>query len=546
MTEARSGLEAVLDRIATSVDPSVTLLAELVSEIRPADPHDGEQALKNFQAVEFLLHSHPRWRDGLRRHLIALTAARHQTTVYADLGILPGTGFFSELRRRLSERILPAAIDAAELRDALGIAFPKRTDHVWIDAIDDVRWCNLFDIIGVDFFATEGNPTVPEVLDAIQILAARIASMGVEPELARVFPQLREHRSPFLAQQAEVQHYLDAVRGALDAGQLPEVDERHVRVLLDQCRNVISRIRRGTGHTGISVALTYLLQRLSETVDRLELLLEAVDRTADCNRTLAAVRLLKACVRAENHKNDLREHFARNTELLAREVTEHSGRTGEHYITANRGEYRAMFASALGAGLIVPFMALIKIGMHDLHPAPLVEALMYGLNYAMGFMLIHVLHFTLATKQPAMTAARIAATLEHAPGAKPDLAALVELIVRVSRSQFIAVVGNIALAFPLAYLLAWALFLSTDVHIASADKAHSMLHDVHPWKSLALFHAAIAGVYLFLSGLISGYYDNLAIFNRIPERLAQLPWLRRLLGETRAGRLANYIEHTLG
>ncbi|MCB5976870.1 site-specific recombinase [Acinetobacter baumannii] len=32
------------------------------------------------------------------------------------------------------------------------------------------------------------------------------------------------------------------------------------------------------------------------------------------------------------------------------------------------------------------------------------------MNYSLGFILIHVLHFTVATKQPAMTAAALAAT----------------------------------------------------------------------------------------------------------------------------------------
>ncbi|MCK7497160.1 MAG: site-specific recombinase [Comamonadaceae bacterium] len=40
-------------------------------------------------------------------------------------------------------------------------------------------------------------------------------------------------------------------------------------------------------------------------------------------------------------------------------------------------------------------------------------------------------------------------------------------------------------------------------------------------------HAAIAGVFLFLSGLISGYFDNKASYARIGERVARLRWLRR-------------------
>jgi site-specific recombinase len=77
-------------------------------------------------------------------------------------------------------------------------------------------------------------------------------------------------------------------------------------------------------------------------------------------------------------------------------------------------------------------------------------------------------------------------------------------------------------------------------------KAAHLLHDLHPWRSLALLHAAIAGVYLFLSGLISGYYDNQSLYHRVPERLRRVKSLRRLLGEERLGRLSDYVEHNLG
>ena len=61
-----------------------------------------------------------------------------------------------------------------------------------------------------------------------------------------------------------------------------------------------------------------------------------------------------------------------------------------------------------------------------------------------------------------------------------------------------------------------------------------------------MLHAAIAGVYLFLSGLIAGYYDNKAIYRRIPERLAAHPLLNKLLGKHRAWQLGHYVEHNLG
>jgi site-specific recombinase len=72
------------------------------------------------------------------------------------------------------------------------------------------------------------------------------------------------------------------------------------------------------------------------------------------------------------------------------------------------------------------------------------------------------------------------------------------------------------------------------------------LHDIDPIKSLALPHAAIAGVCLFLSGLISGYYDNTASYANVPARLRQLGWLRRLLGESRLQTMTTYIGNNLG
>lgn len=61
-----------------------------------------------------------------------------------------------------------------------------------------------------------------------------------------------------------------------------------------------------------------------------------------------------------------------------------------------------------------------------------------------------------------------------------------------------------------------------------------------------MFYAAIAGVCLFLSGLIAGYHDNLAVYNQIPQRLRALRWLERLLGTARLDRVARYVENNLG
>jgi site-specific recombinase len=157
----------------------------------------------------------------------------------------------------------------------------------------------------------------------------------------------------------------------------------------------------------------------------------------------------------------------------------------------------------------------------------------YSLNYGLGFMLIHVLHLTIATKQPAMTAATLAGALDGRDSRESRLDALTELAAEVSRTQWISIAGNVAITMLTAFAIALTAAQFLGWHTAGPEKAAHLLHDLHPWKSLALLHAAIAGVYLFLSGLISGFYDNRALYHRVPQRLRRVKWLRALLGEAR-------------
>jgi site-specific recombinase len=127
-----------------------------------------------------------------------------------------------------------------------------------------------------------------------------------------------------------------------------------------------------------------------------------------------------------------------------------------------------------------------------------------------------------------------------------ELDALADLIVATLRTQFVAIIGNVLAAMPVSFMIAWIIQAWQGSPVVGAEKAMHLLADIDPFHSLALFHAAIAGVCLFLAGLISGYYDNLALYNRIPARIQQLGWLNRLLGRARTIRFAEYMAHNTG
>ncbi|MCS0612874.1 site-specific recombinase [Massilia kyonggiensis] len=575
--------------ILEHLDPDsdrIDLLVDLVDRLRPRRASDHDYARAQVRTLTQLLKGHPGQAWTLRRYLTRLLETRRHTSLYSDVGILSNDGFFTELKKRIAYRILPPALDDLYLSDTLDRVLCREDDYQWIRAVPNADWLELFDVVAnaapPDDAADESAESsrarkvvLTGLLDAIRTLSCRVCALGLEPRLIHAHMEIEEVDSPFLMQNIEANKYLDDY-GRLMADEVDTMeDARHLLVMLDQCENVVLKIRRGALASGTSVALTYLLVALTQSIDRLRKLLFLVDTsgalpsapTVDVEtlaneatpptepptslRRAAAVDLAQELAEAHNTKYEVRGLLRDNIDLLARNVTENASRTGEHYIAERRADLRGMFASSAGAGIIIGFMALIKILISYQHRAPLIEALLYSLNYAAGFMLVHVLHFTIATKQPAMTAARIAAALHDtaqrgSSRRQVDVDSMAALVNKVFRTQIVAVLGNLATVIPVAWAIALAWYWIFGTHLVNPVKAEHLIEDSHPWHSLALLHAAIAGVWLFVSGLVSGYYDNKAMYTRMGQRVQQLRWLRRLLGEERRARFARYVEDNLG
>ncbi|WP_233163820.1 site-specific recombinase [Chromobacterium sp. ASV23] len=540
-------LESALRRLCR--EPGQTeALAGLIAALRPDKRQAPQQATISLQALSFLLEHHADYRQALRQSLSTLLAESRQIPLYTEAGILANDGFGSTLLHRLGERMLPMPYNPDSLRDRFGLLFNRQDDYQWLGAVPDATWHALWRAMAWHETPRQDSErqTRLQLLESVQVLSARITAIGLEPELVRVCPEVERFASPFMHLNAEVQRYVDSYRQALVDGVPPPEDEKQVLVLLEQCEAILGRVRKNAARYGISVNLTYHSLRLAQSIARLRALLELLSPEHDPAQRPQLFRLLVDFSRAENRKYSVRDLFKSNTELLALQVTEHAGRHGEHYIAEDRRDWSKMGKAAMGAGFIVGFMALIKLMLARGHLPLLWEGIGFGLNYAIGFIIVQILHFTIATKQPAMTAARLAAVLHEQHGRKKQLEQLAELIVKVVRTQFVAIMGNVMLAIPTAALIALGWNALFGAPVVDAAKAQKLLHEIDPIHSLALPHAAIAGIFLFLSGLIAGYYDNKAIYRRIPERIAGHRLLRKVLGENRAWRLGHYIEHNLG
>ena len=545
-------MEELLARFAAPDADPADLFTRLIDKIRPRRADDVDAARRTLQALCFILGGHPEFRANLRNALLALQQNCRHAELYTSTGILPNTGFFSEIFRRIGHKCLPEVLDPELLRSFLRCVFHRPSDRRWVVGVGDDAWLEL--IRALRFDELTPHPTLPrplaEILRSLRVISYWTAAFGMEPELLRLEPALETYESPFVTQNIELVAYIEAYPASWRDGGAQGIDDKHLRVLFEQCREVIARVRKHAARDGTSVRLTYHLKRLQQLLRRSEHLLDIIEnlRVDPDGQSAypAIVALFTRLIHDECQRNDLRHHWRQNTELIALRVTDHASAHGEHYITETRGEYFEMARSAMIGGIIIAFMAGFKILLGKAQMPPLTGAIAYCLNYGLGFCLIHILHGTVATKQSAMTANAIAASISESGGKLRDIETLVRLMACTLRSQIVAILGNIGVAIPLSALITYAVFRFSGEHFVSAEKAAHLLADQSLIHSGAVFYAAIAGVFLCLAGLISGYFDNYAAYNRIPERIRQLAWPRRLFGEARMQRVSTYVGDNLG
>lgn len=231
----------------------------------------------------------------------------------------------------------------------------------------------------------------------------------------------------------------------------------------------------------------------------------------------------------------------------AGQIAEHKGRRGEKYITTNREEFSILFRSAVGGGFIVSFVAVIKNLLGKMVLPPFWMGFLYSTNYAAGFVTMDRTNTTLATKQPAFTASAVANSLDSKKHkGHPDLKNLAITIGNISRSQIASFAGNLLVVFPLTYLLVWLMEYSLGYRIVNGDQALKLLGDQHPYHSFALLYACFTGVFLFLSGIISGYVENHIIYGQLTERLRNHPVLSHTMSPVKLNRLVEFFNKYSG
>ncbi|WP_172279003.1 recombinase [Chryseobacterium sp. LAM-KRS1] len=527
-----TNFETVLKKYFSFKNETLSLepFAEFLESIKRAD----------FTDVLNFFKSNPDFTANFKHYIYNIFEGRPFNLSLTEANILSENAFLPELKKRILNKVLPPVekektvwylIDNISLR-------PKK-DLEYLHNLPENEINEFLTILGISDFIIKNN-VKRELIFSMNILSWRVTGMAMEVEVVRMAPEYRNFDNPFLALQNE----LESLAAELEADpglQLHSKDSsyKQIKIYIQQCHEFVNIAFKNSSKYGISGKINQSLLKIRQQIERINEIIKLLVINGDEDVIIKSKQLMFNILRYKSHKNNIAELINDSTRLISHLITNHTAEAGSHYITSTRKEYMKMFYKASGGGIIVGALCVLKMLYGYIPGSDFSHAFLYSMNYAMGFVMIYLMGFTLATKQPAMTAATMTKVLAEEGNSKRNNTEFAHLVSKLFRSQFIAFVGNVALSFPIALAIIYGLDVFFSQNLA-VDRSDKLLKDLDPFQSKAILHASIAGFYLFISGIISGNIGNNSVFYQIPERIAKNISIRKLFGVKFAKNLSKY------
>ena len=507
------------------------------------------QSLKrtNFEVFLAYLKNNEEIKNNFRDYLFILFSNKSFSKALTEANILSENAFFPELKKRISYKFLPPVENENNISYIISkVLFNPKSDSDYIKNIKPEDGSEFFKLMEIEKIST--LPKVKkELLISANILALRSVGNALEAGITKMVPEYKNFDNPFVALQSELDSLIGRFKKDKDLQiDSKDVDYKQIKIYLQQCLDFVDKAFKNACKFGISSKINQSLLKIRQQLKRIQDIIPILVVDTEEDVLTNSKNLVSNTLKYNSHRNNIRELIDDSTRLISHLITSHTAETGTHYIATSPKEYLKMFWKASGGGIIVGFLCIFKMMMSYSHGSEFSHAVLYSLNYAFGFIIIYLLGFTLATKQPAMTAATMAKVLSDESSSEKNYKEFANLVAKLSRTQFIAFVGNVLWSFPVALAIIYGMDWFRDENFAAA-KADKLLKDLNPIESKAILHACIAGFFLFISGIISGNISNSSIFNQIPERISQSPFLNQVIGAKNSKKLSDfYTKHWAG
>lgn len=528
-------------------DAALELFVRLVCVIRPPRRFQADFSAERLQRITWFLDNDSELASRFKSMVMDLFKEMTVRETFVESGIDGGLPGWVGLMRRIKHKILPPLTEKNSLSFVIQSLFFDNKDYKWVKGVSDKEWARFFAHAHIQIETSKG-PLASELREALHILSFRAVSIGIDPDISDRLSKKRLELNPFVQQNNILMaydprfaiHKQDETQEHL----FPDLFFPAFRDSLTACQKSLTLIHRKNATQGVSLRQTHAMVRLNQILQRMNMIVHLLEGKDPLNG-VKTVQLFKQLVETENSRTSIRRYLNENLQLVAFQITEHVRSTGEKYITTQWSDYIKMYVSAAWGGVIISFVCLIKVLFYHVKMAPFWEGLAHSINYSIGFLTIQATGSTLATKQPAMTAASVAASLDNQKFGGTNLPALAITISQVWRSQTASFIGNLALVFPLSLLLAY-LFDLMGFRVAEGEYAQQLLDMQNPTRSLTILYAAITGFFLFLSGIISGYVDNRTLSSKVVQRLVGHPALKVMMHKNQLNALANFVKKNAG
>ena len=461
------------------------------------------------------------------------------TTLLADFGFAPRTAFVSELAERLRRKMLPGTPETTDASELFPLVAPSRFDAQWMGALDEALIARLADLLSAEPQADTLHWR-HNLMDALTYCTAQIRATGFAPELRLRMDRGAGDVKAFHALPSDVEDLRHALFGPQrDEAALQAVVTRY-RDRLDACRQGINSVYAHLEDNGISIGMVFRLRQLRERIVRVRELLDALLSAAPA---MAAAKLLVRRVVIAQESKSIGALISANSTLLSAKMAERSAETGEHYITRDRGEYTEMLGKAMGGGAVTALTTLLKFMVIGVGLSAFWSGFWASVAYASTFILIQMLHLTLATKQPAMTAPAMAAKLKDINSADA-VNEFVDEVTHLVRSQVAAVFGNVFMVVPAVLLVNVAVQLLLGRPMISHQEARHVMQTL-TLLGPTLLWATFTGVILFSSSLVAGWAENWFVLHRLDSAIRHNPRFTAVLGNGRAARWSAFMRENI-
>lgn len=537
---AEHGIEALVSSLddfinTASLPTRLTACVELMDWISVRTPSSHGGGATRLETVLSLIESRAELRSGFQKGVREILIEIRSVELFAEAGLHPREGLWSEAARRVVEELLPSVRADTDLSKFAFRLCPTTERIERLVNLPDETFERLAVALSPVSDLGAWAKQREDLSQAFSLLGVHVAGIGLAPGLrARSHAGLIEE-SPFYQLQQTSQELIHE-------HSLPAALNRW-RAQVQRCRDEMEFVHQRMEDTGVSTALVFDMRTIERAISRMESIAGVLFVAEPHQSVVAVKRLLDDVMSASRDDRSLLALFRENGALIARKVVERTGKAGEHYIASSRNDFWEIWKASLGGGLLTVLTAAIKLRIVEAHLPPFGEAMAAGTNYAVSFLVLQHLHLALATKQPSVTAAALAGIVRSSQG-RARLENLTEFVSRITRSQLASAAGNL-LAVCLgcvAFAKLWALVLQRPyLEVSSSEYVYKTLD---PLASGTMLYAALTGVILWVSALAGGWVENFATFNRVPEAIAQHP-LGRKIGRERMQRVANTVEENL-